>query len=234
MKKNKLLKLIILLLPLFGMLSTSVYADRKNHDREDRKYQRYDKKNIPKGYRFDQRYRHDRYYPSRDIKLRNLPPRSYPIKFKSRPYYYSSGIWYLRSGIQFIVTIPPIGIVAPFLPPFYTTIWFGGVPYYYANDVYYIYQPERNGYVVTSPPEDINEEETHPLEEKLFIYPTRGQSEKKQADDRYECHRWGVSQTGFDPSKLPENMARQELLNKRENYQKAMTACLVGRGYSVR
>jgi hypothetical protein len=39
---------------------------------------------------------------------------------------------------------------------------------------------------------------------------------------------------GYDPSQPPENIAQQELINKSENYQKAMKACLEGRGYSVR
>ena len=87
---------------------------------------------------------------------------------------------------------------------------------------------------MTSPPQDINEEEARPLAEQIFIYPKQGQSEKKQADDRYQCHSWGVKQTDYDPSQPPQNMTQQELLNKRENYQKAMKACLEGRGYSVR
>jgi len=35
----------------------------------------------------------------------------------------------------------------------------------------------------------------------LFIYPAKGQSAAQQDKDRYECHRWAVNQTGFDPSK---------------------------------
>ena len=231
MKKYQLLKLILLLIPLFGMVSMPVYADKKSHDRYDRKDQRNYKQ---KGYRLDNRYRHDRYYPSSGIRLKSLPQRHHEIRFHNRPYFYSSGIWYLRSGLQFVVTVPPIGIVVPFLPPIYTTLWVRGAPYYYANDVYYVWQPDQNGYVVTNSPQDINEEEAQPLAEDLFIYPKQGQSEKKQADDRYECHRWGVKQTQYDPSQPPKNMTQQELGSKRENYQKAMKACLEGRGYSVR
>jgi len=35
----------------------------------------------------------------------------------------------------------------------------------------------------------------------IFIYPTKGQSAQQQDKDRYECHRWAVGQTGYDPSK---------------------------------
>ena len=128
---------------------------------------------------------------------------------------------------------PPLGIFVPMLPPFYTTIWASGVPYYYANDVYYTWQPARNGYVVTNPPATINEQATKPLADQLFIYPKKGQSKQKQADDKYECHRWGVKQAGYDPSEPPGNISQGTLNHKREDYQHAIKACLEGRGYSV-
>ncbi len=34
-----------------------------------------------------------------------------------------------------------------------------------------------------------------------YIYPTRGQSQEQQNQDRYECHTWAVQQTGFDPTR---------------------------------
>ena len=36
-----------------------------------------------------------------------------------------------------------------------------------------------------------------------FVYPKAGQAEQQQSQDRYECHQWAVSQTGFDPSTAP-------------------------------
>src|SRR3954451_25352532 len=35
----------------------------------------------------------------------------------------------------------------------------------------------------------------------VYAYPTRGQSSAQQNQDRYECHSWAVSQTGFDPTR---------------------------------
>ena len=35
----------------------------------------------------------------------------------------------------------------------------------------------------------------------IYIYPAKGQDKNKQDEDRYDCHSWAVSQTGFDPSK---------------------------------
>jgi hypothetical protein len=36
-----------------------------------------------------------------------------------------------------------------------------------------------------------------------YAYPNAGQSEAQQAQDRFECHQWAVSQSGFDPSTAP-------------------------------
>jgi len=33
------------------------------------------------------------------------------------------------------------------------------------------------------------------------IYPARGQGPRQQARDRYECYRWAVGQSGFDPAR---------------------------------
>ena len=33
----------------------------------------------------------------------------------------------------------------------------------------------------------------------IYFYPTRGQTQEQQDRDRYECYRWAVKQTGFDP-----------------------------------
>ena len=36
-----------------------------------------------------------------------------------------------------------------------------------------------------------------------YAYPNASQSEQLQSQDRFECHQWSVSQTGFDPSTAP-------------------------------
>lgn len=43
----------------------------------------------------------------------------------------------------------------------------------------------------------------HAQQGGAFVYPKAGQSEQQQSQDRYECHQWAVSQTGFDPSTAP-------------------------------
>jgi hypothetical protein len=71
--------------------------------------------------------------------------------------------------------------------------------------------------------------------ERIFVYPRQGQSEELQAKDRYECHSWAVSQTQYDPTQpsswdIPEVQRNQ----MRADYQRAQSACLDGRGYTVR
>ena len=62
----------------------------------------------------------------------------------------------------------------------------------------------------------------------LYLYPRNGQSEAQQQNDRYECHGWAVSQTGFDPTRGGAQPGSQT------EYRKAMIACLDARGYSAR
>ena len=175
----------------------------------------------------DERFHHDRSYPARGWTTRELPRDRRIVVYGGTRYYFSGGVWYRHFGPRFTVIAPPIGLFIPFLPLYYTTIWVGGVPYYYANEIYYAHQ--GNGYVVVEPPTgDIRQ--APPPADKLFIYPRLGQSEKQQADDQYTCHRWAVDQTGFDPTQPPGSSPGE----KRADYQRAIAACLDGRGYTVK
>lgn len=226
----------VIMVALFGLLSSPVYADRDNY--RDNRGDRHDRRVMPvppaPGMRLDNRYNHNRYYPQPGRVFNSLPERRRPIRYHDRDYFYISGVWYLSSGVSFSVVVPPIGIVVPILPPFYTTLWFGGVPYYYANDIYYTWRPDLNGYQVVAPPEEQTPSEPTYLADELFIYPKQGQSEQQQADDRYACHRWAVDQSQYDPTQPPEGLSVKVLSEKREDYRRATKACLEGKGYSVR
>ena len=66
---------------------------------------------------------------------------------------------------------------------------------------------------------------------ELMVYPKNGQSQKyQQITDRYECYRWAVSQLGYDPTSAGGGTVRRDLTD----YNRAQTACLVARGYSVK
>ncbi len=185
----------------------------------------------------DARYHHDRYYPPHGYVFGALPPGPRLVVHAGVQFYFAGGVWYHAEGpARFVVVAPPIGVVVPVLPPFYATVWVGTVPYYYANDVYYVQGPQ--GYtVVAPPPSNVIVEQPPPgnvaqaPQDQLFIYPRQGQSQQQEATDRYECHRWAVSQTGYDPTLAP---GAAPATPKRADYQRAMSACLDGRGYTVR
>jgi hypothetical protein len=188
----------------------------------------------PRGYVLDRKYNHDRYYPPRGYVAPRLPGAYRELVYHKTRYYFHGGVWYRRITTGFIVVFPPIGVAIPVLPPFYTIIWVGSIPYYYANGIYYVWYPARHAYVVTSPPSEsvVSDEPAEP--EKLFIYPKRGQSEQQQAEDRYQCYQWATRESGYDPTRAGGNVPEEEYFNKREDYQRAMKACLEARGYSVK
>jgi hypothetical protein len=201
-------------------------AVRQEVRRDDPRYQK-------KGYVYDNRYRHDRYYPPRGHVIQKLPPQHHVVPFRGTRYYYHDGVWYQPSRSRYVAVAPPIGLRISFLPSFYTTIWVGGLPYYYADDVYYAWYPEERVYVVTNPPPETEVSEQPATPDQLFVYPQKGQGEQQQATDRYQCHSWSVGQTGFDPTQPGGNVAVSSYDSNRSDYQRAMKACLEARGYSV-
>jgi hypothetical protein len=106
---------------------------------------------------------------------------------------------------------------AAVLAPYYYAPYYS--PYYYAPPPVYV-QPAPSVPPLTA--------------ENIFIYPRKGQSEELQAKDRYECHRWAVSQTGYDPTQPPAGVPAAQMSQKRADYQRAMGACLDGRGYTMK
>jgi opacity protein-like surface antigen len=70
--------------------------------------------------------------------------------------------------------------------------------------------------------------------DNLQITAKNGQDEKQQWSDRYECHKWAKDQSGFDPTlRAPAAMSSEEIGSRRDQYRRAFTACLEGRGYAV-
>ena len=186
----------------------------------------------------DNRYNHGHYYPPRGQVVRALPPGYRPYAFGGSRFYFSAGVWYAPGPYGFMVTRPPFGLFVNVLPPFYSTLWFGGVPYYYADDVYYQWRPDMNGYVVAAPPAGADQPGDAPVAappgDDFYVYPRNGQTAEQQAADRYECHSWSKTQTGFDPTQPGGAMPGNQTAASREQYQRAITACLEARGYSVK
>jgi len=242
---------LALLVALWTGAVQTAHADERNfrehefHEHEFREHQF-----------LDARYHHNHYYPPRGYAFAVLPPHYHAVFHGGVQFFFADGVWYRAGGPgRFVVVAPPFGVVIPVLPPFYATVWVGGVPYYYANDVYYVRNPQ--GYVVVDPPPpNLVMEQPPPNvvaapppsvvveqppatvaqapQDQMFIYPRQGQSEQQQATDRYECHRWAVSQTGYDPTLSPGAAPAGAADQRRANYQRAISACLEGRGYTVK
>lgn len=179
----------------------------------------------------DSRYHHNHSYLVRGHYVDALPRGRHVVPYGRSQYYFSGGVWYRPNGPRFVVVAPPFGLVVPFLPLYYTTLWVGGVPYYYANDAYYT--QTAGGYMVVEQPKG-DVVEAPAAEEKLFIYPRKGQTEKQQSNDRYECHRWAADQTHYDPTQPPGSVPDAEPARKRAEYNRAMAACLDAREYTVK
>jgi hypothetical protein len=68
---------------------------------------------------------------------------------------------------------------------------------------------------------------------KVFLYPKTGQSADQQARDRYDCYRFAVTQSGFDPMRTTPN-ASAPTAEQQSDFDRAQGACFEGRGYSNR
>jgi hypothetical protein len=202
-----------------------------------------------RGQMLDTRYNHGRYYAPVGTSVRALPSDYRPYYHHGAPFYFSGGVWYAPRGPGFVVVTPPIGLSIAVLPPFYSTVWFGGVPYYYADNVYYTWAPDQSSYVVAPPPPgaDVPPPDGDPNQpppdaappppqssggSDLVIYPKNGQSKDQQAADQFECNNWARGQSGFDPTQ-PNGGVPGDADRARSYYDRAMAACLTGRGYQV-
>lgn len=252
----------MLVLPALACLSPDVLADGRG--RGDDRYERYDDRrghysrggdrheryddrrrgydggsryayrgNRGHGY-YDSRWQHYRHYPSYGRSYPRLPPGVVVVKHRHERYWYGGGAWYRPYGPRYVVVAPPVGVFVSLLPPFYTTVWFGGIPYYYANDAYYVWRAQQRAYEVVEPPPAPSVSTVSPAAEDIFVYPGAGQGPEQTASDRYECHRWASGETGFDPTRPEGGVPAEQTRSLREAYHRAMTACLEGRGYSVR
>lgn len=174
---------------------------------------------------FDSRYHHDHYYPSRGFISPGLPSGSISIGFGGGSFFFQGGVWFRPSGGRFVVVMPPIGIVIPILPPTYTPLWIDSTRYYYANGVYYT-AARDSGYVVVAPPPGAEAAqplppapEPRPTPDPI-IYPRSGQTQQQLEADRQDCNRWATTQPA---AQLDASV-----------FQRAVAACMDGRGYTVR
>lgn len=135
--------------------------------------------------------------------------------------------WYPGLGLG-------LGLYFATLPPYYSTYWYGGAPYYYAGNTFYNWDAGRSQYVTVSPPDallrGVPATTARSQQSDVIAYPKNGQTEQQLGQDKFECHKWAVGQTGFDPTQINGGAAA----GRRDEYLRAQSACLEGRGYSVK
>lgn len=67
---------------------------------------------------------------------------------------------------------------------------------------------------------------------RAALYPKNGQSADQLAHDRYDCYRFAVAQTGFDPVRSGA-VASPTASQQQYDYDRAQSACFEARGYTV-
>jgi hypothetical protein len=170
------------------------------------------------------------HYRPAGTQLRRLPRGHARVVVGSTPFHYFDGVFYRPAGRGFVVVGAPLGARVGSIPRTYVSFGIGSRHYFFVNSTYYLWEPRTREYVVVEEPEGAPDAMTAGSQTDrgpLFAYPNDGQSEESARRDRYECHLWAAEQSGYDPT------YSGQLVELADDYRRAMTACLVGRGYSV-
>lgn len=160
-----------------------------------------------------------------------FPDRNYRVPYRGQDYFFSGGYWYRPQGPRYVVVTPPYGIRVRYLPDYAREVWVGGSLLFLAAGAYYAYEQSTQQYVVVQPPTQVP---SHPPTPQgngydVVAYPANGQSPAQVQQDGYDCYRWAVQQSGFDPRTVtyaPDPAVVQ-------TYRQAQGNCLGSRGYQV-
>ena len=68
----------------------------------------------------------------------------------------------------------------------------------------------------------------------VALSPNNGQTPEQQARDRYDCYRFALAQTGYDPLHPKGGNPTAQSSEQADAYDRLRTSCLQGRGYTVR
>jgi hypothetical protein len=155
-----------------------------------------------------------------------FPDRDYRVPYRGQDYFFSGGYWYRPHGPRYVVVRPPRGIRISYLPDYSREIWVGSALFFLAAGVYYMYEASTQQYVVVDPPVA-----SQPVSYGYDVaaYPANGQTPEQINQDRYDCYRWAVEQSGFDPAAVTYQPAPAVV----QTYRQAQGNCLSNRGYQV-
>lgn len=215
--------IVLALASLTGGMAAPAWAQ---HDRGPEHAERFGPRGLPAHEWWDGAHGHRHAYPVPGYRVIAPPAQARFVFYGGTRYAFHEGIWYAPGPGGFVVVRPPFGVVIDGLPAFATVVTIGAVSYWYANGIYYRAVPS-GGYEVVAPPAGV--EEPVPGAQRSFVYPREGQSAEKQSNDEYDCHRWAVGQSGYDPTAAQPGAA-----SARNDYTRAQAACLEGRGYTVK
>ncbi|AZF07488.1 DUF6515 family protein [Pseudomonas sp. R5-89-07] len=160
-----------------------------------------------------------------------FPDRNYRVPYRGQDYFYSGGYWYRPQGPRYVVVTPPYGIRVQYLPDYAREVWVGSSLFFLAAGAYYAYESSTAQYVVVQPPTAVPAPQPAPQGNgyDVVAYPANGQSPAQVQQDGYDCYRWAVQQSGFDPRTVtyaPDPAVVQ-------TYRQAQGNCLSSRGYQV-
>jgi len=160
-----------------------------------------------------------------------FPDRNYRVPYRGQDYFFSGGYWYRPQGPRYIVVAPPYGIRVQYLPDYAREVWVGSALFFLAAGSYYTYEASSQQYVVVEPPPAAPAPQPAPQGNgyDVVAYPANGQSPAQVQQDGYDCYRWAVQQSGFDPRTVTYAPAPSVV----QTYRQAQGNCLSSRGYQV-
>ncbi|MDF3162516.1 MULTISPECIES: DUF6515 family protein [Pseudomonas] len=160
-----------------------------------------------------------------------FPDRNYRVPYRGQDYFFSGGYWYRPQGPRYVVVAPPYGIRVHYLPDYAREVWVGSALFFLAAGAYYSYESSTQQYVVVQPPVASLPPQPAPQGNgyDVVAYPANGQSPAQVQQDGYDCYRWAVQQSGFDPQTVTYAPAPAVV----QTYRQAQGNCLGSRGYQV-
>ncbi|NMX61608.1 DUF6515 family protein [Pseudomonas sp. WS 5079] len=160
-----------------------------------------------------------------------FPDRNYRVPYRGQDYFFSGGYWYRPQGPRYVVVTPPYGIRVHYLPDYAREVWVGSALFFLAAGAYYSYESSTQQYVVVQPPMASLPPQPAPQGNgyDVVAYPANGQSPAQVQQDGYDCYRWAVQQSGFDPQTVTYAPAPAVV----QTYRQAQGNCLSSRGYQV-
>ncbi|MEX6665333.1 hypothetical protein QWI20_15280 [Pseudomonas sp. W2-17] len=177
-----------------------------------------------------------RYRPGYEID--RMPGGYSRVPYRGGDYFYSGGYWYRPQGPRYVVVQPPRGVRVRYLPDYAQQVWLGSALFFVAAGTYYTYEQNTQEYVVAEPPQNVepvySPQQPQPVQQAanpydVVAYPPEGKPQQEIEQDRYDCYRYAVQQSNFDPAGAAYQPAPEVL----GVYRQAMASCYAGRGYSI-